>query len=345
MVNGNHNLIIILRLGHRPERDKRVTTHVCLVARALGADRVVISTKDPGVEMSVKDVVSRFGNSFEIETGVNWKKYIQGFKGVKVHLTMYGMPIQEVVGKIPRDRDILVIVGSEKVPSDVYRLVDFNVAVSNQPHSEVAALAIFLDRYFEGRELEKKFKGIMRVVPSEHGKNLKVLTRDECINVLRGAGMDEKLISHSIAVANLSIEIGKRCNADLPLLECGALFHDIGRVKENGISHGIVGYRMVLDLGYPAEVANIVKRHVGGGIDPEEARNMGLPELDLMPETLEEKIVCHADNLIKKDKKIKLEMVLEEYRKMNLHGQVERIRALHRYLSDLINMDIDDIGV
>ncbi|MGC8662795.1 MAG: HDIG domain-containing metalloprotein [Thermoplasmata archaeon] len=157
--------------------------------------------------------------------------------------------------------------------------------------------------------------------------------------------MDNKLIAHSIAVANLSLEIGKRCGADLPLLECGALFHDIGRIKENGISHGIIGSEMVLELGYPIELANIIKRHVGGGIDPEEAKNLGLKETDLLPETLEEKIVCHTDNLIKKDKKITLEQILEDYRKMNLHKQVERIRSLHRYLSDLIGTDIDNLGV
>ncbi|TFG70124.1 MAG: tRNA (cytidine(56)-2'-O)-methyltransferase, partial [Methanomassiliicoccus sp.] len=30
-------MIVVLRLGHRPERDQRVTTHVALTARALGA--------------------------------------------------------------------------------------------------------------------------------------------------------------------------------------------------------------------------------------------------------------------------------------------------------------------
>ncbi|MGC8681498.1 MAG: tRNA (cytidine(56)-2'-O)-methyltransferase [Thermoplasmata archaeon] len=338
-------MITVLRLGHRPERDKRVTTHVCLVSRALGADRIVISTRDDNVVKSVSDVVSRFGGEFQVESGINWKKYIQNFQGIKIHLTMYGIPIQNAIQKIPKDKDLLIIVGSEKVPSEVYKLADFNIAVTNQPHSEVAGLAIFLDKYYEGKELEKKFKGIMRVIPSEHGKNLKIFSREECISILRNLGMDEKLISHSIAVANLSFEIGKRCNADIPLLECGALFHDIGRIRENGISHGIVGSEMVLELGYPIEVANIVKRHVGGGLEQEEAKKLGLKEFDLMPETLEEKIVCHADNLIKRDKKIKLEEVLEEYRKMGLHNQVDRIRSLHRYLSDLINMDIDDLDV
>jgi len=54
-------VITVLRLGHRPARDKRVTTHVGLAARAFGADAILVSTKDPTVERSVRDVVRRFG--------------------------------------------------------------------------------------------------------------------------------------------------------------------------------------------------------------------------------------------------------------------------------------------
>jgi len=48
---------------------------------------------------------------------------------------------------------------------------DFNVAVGNQPHSECTALAIFLDRFFKGKELSKDFKKAkIKVVPQERGK-------------------------------------------------------------------------------------------------------------------------------------------------------------------------------
>ena len=39
-------MINILRLGHRINRDKRITTHVALVSRAFGADKILIDTKD-----------------------------------------------------------------------------------------------------------------------------------------------------------------------------------------------------------------------------------------------------------------------------------------------------------
>lgn len=164
-------MITVLRLGHRPARDKRVTTHVALAARAFGANRILVSTKDPALERTVNDVVRRFGGPFEIETGVAWRRILKEWRGTKVHLTMYGLPVDEVLPKIPKD-DVLVIVGAEKVPADVYRLADFNVAVGNQPHSEVAALAVFLDRLLGGRGIRREFQGRLRIRPSARGKDV-----------------------------------------------------------------------------------------------------------------------------------------------------------------------------
>jgi tRNA (cytidine56-2'-O)-methyltransferase len=69
-----------------------------------------------------------------------------------------------------------VVVGAGKVPGELFGLADVNVAVGNQPHSEIAALAVFLDRLFEGRELKREFPGWkLKVLPSIRGK--KVLRR------------------------------------------------------------------------------------------------------------------------------------------------------------------------
>jgi tRNA (cytidine56-2'-O)-methyltransferase len=54
----------------------------------------------------------------------------------------------------------------------MYQLADWNVAVGNQPHSEVAALAVFLDRLFEGQELTKEFDGGLKILPSPRGKHV-----------------------------------------------------------------------------------------------------------------------------------------------------------------------------
>ncbi len=164
-------MITVLRLGHRPARDKRVTTHVALTARVFGADAVLVSTRDPGLERTVRGVVRRFGGSFRIETGVPWRGLLRDWKGPRVHLTMYGLPIDDVLPRIPRD-DLLIVVGAEKVPRDVYDLVDFNVAVGNQPHSEVAALAVFLDRLLGGRSLQAESTACIRIRPNPHGKSV-----------------------------------------------------------------------------------------------------------------------------------------------------------------------------
>ena len=165
--------ILVLRIGHRPTRDARITTHVCLVARAFGANGVLIDTKDPKLEEKIKDVIERWGNSFKVISGVNPKKVVKKWRGLIVHLTMYGLHIDNVLPLIKRDtRKMLIIVGSQKVPRFYYENSDYNVAVGHQPHSEVSALAIFLDRLFEGKELKKDFKGIFKVLPTAHGKRV-----------------------------------------------------------------------------------------------------------------------------------------------------------------------------
>ncbi|MCL1978927.1 MAG: tRNA (cytidine(56)-2'-O)-methyltransferase [Methanomassiliicoccaceae archaeon] len=164
--------IWILRIGHRPQRDKRVTTHVALTSRALGASGIFVDTKDNVLEENVNSVVDRFGGEFVIETGVHWKKKLKSFDGEVVHLTMYGERLDEAMPKIAGDRDLLIVVGAEKVPPEVYQAADLNISVGNQPHSEVAALAIFLDRLTDGKNLYSDRDGQMTVIPNERGKTV-----------------------------------------------------------------------------------------------------------------------------------------------------------------------------
>ena len=163
--------IWIMRIGHRPERDKRVTTHVALSSRALGCKGIYVDTEDPKLEENIRSVVERFGGDYQIKTGVTWKQALQNFHGKVVHLTMYGRQVNEALPDIPRDEDIMVIVGASKVPFEVYERADFNVSVGNQPHSEIAALAIFLDRFTEGKALYED-RGELTVVPNERGKTV-----------------------------------------------------------------------------------------------------------------------------------------------------------------------------
>ncbi len=169
--------IEVLRLGHRPQRDKRITTHVCLTARAMGARRVHIAETDENVVQSVRDVAKRFGGDFEVASGTGWKGIVKAWKeggGQVVHLTMYGTGLGNAMPNIRKGpADIMVVVGAEKVPAEIYDLADFNVAVGNQPHSEVAALALTLDRLRDGDWENDEFPGAeVEVVPTARGKQV-----------------------------------------------------------------------------------------------------------------------------------------------------------------------------
>ncbi len=173
--------VYVLRLGHRIFRDQRITTHCALVARAFGADGIFYSgQKDVSLENSVRKVCKKFGGNFEIKHVSNWKSLLKEWKskGKIAHLTMYGLPLEKQVKKVAKKYDLMVIIGGEKVPPEVYQLSDWNISVTNQPHSEVAALALFLDRYFEGKELHKKFRDAkVFIIPQERGK--KVMQTDK----------------------------------------------------------------------------------------------------------------------------------------------------------------------
>lgn len=172
--------IAILRLGHRLVRDYRTTTHVALVARAFGCSKLYMTDIDDSIKSTLADVNNRWGDNkfnFEIELVTNWKTILKRWKekgGTVLHLTMYGINIDDVIPAIKKNIDqILIVIGAEKVPSEVYRISDYNIAVGNQPHSEIAALAITLDRIFEGKQLKFDFESAkMKIIPSSTGKSI-----------------------------------------------------------------------------------------------------------------------------------------------------------------------------
>jgi len=172
--------IYILRLGHRPKRDRRVTTHVILVARAFGAKGVYIADIiDPVLSQTLSKVVKRWGGKyFELIMGVKPLEIIYKLKSEGfciVHLTMYGLHVDSIIDNIRhRCRKILIIIGAEKVERIYYEVSDYNIAIGNQPHSEVAALAIFLDRLWKGSELGLCFSDAQYyIIPSEKSKVVK----------------------------------------------------------------------------------------------------------------------------------------------------------------------------
>ncbi len=166
-------MIRILRLGHRVFRDQRISSHVFLVARAFGAQKGLYSgQRDRNLEQSIKRVAEQWGGPFSVEYIKDWKQEIKNFKGMKVHLTVYGIPFQKHISRIRRMKNLLVIVGGEKVPPEVYKSSDYNISVSSQPHSEVSSLGIFLYE-LSGRKFREKFRKAKRkVIPQERGKKV-----------------------------------------------------------------------------------------------------------------------------------------------------------------------------
>ena len=168
--------VVVLRLGHRIPRDHRITTHVCLTARALGANGVLVAdTHDGELEETIKRVSEDFGGKFFVESGVAWRSAVTEWKrsgGVIIHLTAYGLPLPKVISDIRRSsHDMMLIVGAEKVPAEMFRLADWNVAVTNQPISEVSALGIFLDWLFN-HDFRTFTGGKLTILPAERGKRI-----------------------------------------------------------------------------------------------------------------------------------------------------------------------------
>lgn len=167
--------VTVIRLGHRPGRDDRMTTHVGLTARALGARTVVLPSNANHAIETVRDVTDRFGGPFEAIGVADPRQWLSDWDGPIAHLTMYGLPVTDEIGAIRSTtaEELAVVVGGGKVGGDVFELATWNVAITNQPHSEVGSLAVFLDRLLDGAGTGHDWKGAQaRVVPQSVGKRI-----------------------------------------------------------------------------------------------------------------------------------------------------------------------------
>ena len=116
--------------------------------------------------------------------------------------------------------------------------------------------------------------------------NIKIPSRDECLDILTKNKTPSNVIEHCKAVCRLSEEVADNLIADgikvnKKLVIAAALLHDVERIKEN---HVKVGAKLIKSLGFP-EVAKVMVRHSMYQI--EDSKNI--------PKTVEEKIVFYAD--------------------------------------------------
>ena len=175
--------IEVVRIGQRLVRDDRVTTHVALVSRAFGAEKIFMTEVNPEIKNTLEKINKTWGGDFTVEFIDKWKSVVKKKKEENfkiVHLTMYGESVNDIQEKLQKEKDLLIVVGAEKVPREIYEIADFNVGVGRQPHSEISALAILLDRIQKGRQFEKAFTDAKReIIPTKKGKNVQMKeTRD-----------------------------------------------------------------------------------------------------------------------------------------------------------------------
>jgi uncharacterized protein (TIGR00295 family) len=135
------------------------------------------------------------------------------------------------------------------------------------------------------------------VIPSE----------GEAMALHRKYGSNERIVKHCETVAKvakvLAEEFERRGQmVDVKAVVAAALLHDVGRSRTQTVMHGVEGANMVEKEGVDRKVVEIIRRHVGAGISAEEAKALGLPDLDYIPSTLEERIVCFADKMVDSDR-------------------------------------------
>ena len=168
--------IEVVRIGQRVVRDDRVTTHVALVSRAFGASKIYMNEVNPDIKETLQKINETWGGEFEIKFEENLKEIVKRKKSESykiIHLTMYGENIDKLKNEFGNKDKIVIIVGAEKVPREMYHLADYNIAIGNQPHSEISALAITLDRIYDGKQFENTFPNAKRrIIPSKQGKNV-----------------------------------------------------------------------------------------------------------------------------------------------------------------------------
>lgn len=126
------------------------------------------------------------------------------------------------------------------------------------------------------------------------------------------------LLDHSRQVTRKALAIGRRLAWQLPIdldfIAEAAMLHDIGMVFTHApelhchgelpyLAHGVKGCEILLAEGLPRH-ARVCERHTGVGLTATEIteQRLPLPARDMLPETLEEKIICYADLFFSKNR-------------------------------------------
>ncbi len=123
------------------------------------------------------------------------------------------------------------------------------------------------------------------------------------------------LYTHSRSVADKALRIARvnpRLDLDLQFIEEAALLHDIGiwqcyapsidcHGEADYICHGTLGAELLRKEGLEKH-ALVCERHTGSGITIQEIkeRKLPLPLREMLPVSMEEKLICFADKFYSK---------------------------------------------
>ncbi|NCB64411.1 MAG: HDIG domain-containing protein [Clostridia bacterium] len=149
------------------------------------------------------------------------------------------------------------------------------------------------------------------------------------------------MLDHVCTVHAIALPMAVGCHADCSLVSAGALLHDLGRSVEQGMTHAIVGARLAKERHLPTELVEIVRRHIGAGLDEQDVIDFQLPPGDYLPRTLEEKIVAHADNLVSDNRIWSYQRAQERMVAKGLFRAADRLQNMHEELSRIYGSDLD----
>ncbi len=138
------------------------------------------------------------------------------------------------------------------------------------------------------------------------------------------------VLAHSRKVCEIALRLADQIKrpVDKEFLRKAALLHDIGRFNSTTAFHGVNGGKVMREEGFP-KIARVCERHMGAGITNDEAKRLGFPPGNYIPETIEEKLICLADCMVRGDKEQPVEADIERFTRK--HGKVigDRLKRLH----------------
>ena len=169
-------------------------------------------------------------------------------------------------------------------------------------------------------------------------------TSDFAFDLLKELNVPYHVRRHSLKVAEKALNLAEKIDEkdiDKDLIEIGGILHDIGRSKTHDFRHAVIGAKILKERGFSKRLSRICETHMLGGLDKEDAKQVGLPEKDYLPFTLEEKIICLADKHISGTKDVSIEKRFEKWFSKYGKTQIltkakERIETIQKEVESLM---------